>query len=392
MPQIDTSEWNIGAENRKAYPPPPPPHSERIIEGNATDITHRLDLLDDTTTLVADPIIPDADKVVRDREDTDAAGNFLKGLVNIPFGPLRNIKPEQVTSTWRLIEILNEHIPMNDLGMPIHFYRPDLLDFTLVQRTLVVNSERALEKPVERSGPQPPHYSPPVGGRSSGMGFQELQQHLDSAISHLSYHEGYPTTQEGTPFWNQLTCESSADYAAFQTYLELGGARKISDIISYPLDYLRELFHTYCWAARVKSFDLYRVVNAKKLKLQRILGVEDSHFTKSERMLKRVADAIDAIPAETLESMDPDKLLNMFEKLVKVQRVSVGLPANGGNVDEDAGKAAPTTVQITQKIVQNAPETAKKQEDDIDILRNSPDSIEQVQDLLIQVMKQNPGV
>ena len=75
------------------------------------------------------------------------------------------------------------HIPVTAEGLPVGYYRVDLLPTTY-------------EKP-------------------------EVEAHsLRSAYVDLSFEHGYPTLGDGRPFWHKLEFEPGFAYGAFQIYLD----------------------------------------------------------------------------------------------------------------------------------------------------------------------------
>ncbi len=378
MPQIDTSTWKLAAQDKKG---------DYVIEGNATDITHRRDIDEDTAFLTEEPEFEQGPTPSNWEGVNAGVGGLLQAVQKIPFGPLRHIDPKKVHTKWQLMEQLSNTIPMNEFDLPEFYYSPDLLDHEYILRSLI---QMHSPSPSD-AGPTPSTTISPGEAvhNSLSTSTYDVQAHIDGAIVRLDYHEGHPSIG-GRPFWQQMAVEPEAAHDAFQAYLTLGGARKLTDLMAYPIDDVREWFHTYYWAIRVKSFDLYRVVNGQRLKLQRMLQTEDTQYNRSTKLLDRIDKAFDDMDDEAWAKIEPDRLVMMMEKLSKIQRLSAGLSANGG--DDTAAKAAPTSIQITQQVVQNTPSSAPKTEDSIDILTESPESAEQVQELMINIMKNTPEV
>lgn len=385
MPQLNTDDWNIAAENKKGSPVEGP-----VIDGNYLDLTHRKDIDEDTVNLTAEPEFEQDN--ARDREPSS-----LDALVaKIPHGPLRALDPKKLNAKWQLFEQLNSTIPLNEYGLPSFIYRADMLDHFQIQAALLKNraqhntalsasSQDQLlllrDSPQTRVAPELP------AGVEDAIEIPEAQGMLESAMMHLSYHEGFPATESGTPLWRRLEFEPEAAADAFEAYLTLEGARKFSDLIAYPPDEVRAWFHMYYWDVRARAFELYRVAHTQRTKLKRMLDVEDDHFKKAAAMLAKVGKAMDSIDAEALEELGPTKVVDLFEKLVKIQRISVGLNVNGGSVEEGAQNKAPSTNVIVQQVVQNTPQPTQQKDEDIDILEDAPDAIEMAQELIIRMGK-----
>lgn len=156
---------------------------------------------------------------------------------------------------------LQKHIPMNDFGLPIGFYRADLLPFHDYEAPRSAEEARlphiqsedldTLESQDEAltadewitsngssynlSVPEDqfvietdPETSTESSGSSESSGSQELQTRrvagfpatqLEQAFIWLSYDEGYPTLPNGQPFWNRLEYEDTESFGLFQRYL-----------------------------------------------------------------------------------------------------------------------------------------------------------------------------
>jgi hypothetical protein len=296
------------------------------------------------------------------------------------------------------------------MNLPNFIYRPDMLDHSAIQAALLaiqnplpLISPPSLEDsdsldtgstptPSIRVSPETPVDGTMISGRSaSDPHLEEIQSQLDAATLPITYHEGFPALEDGTPFWRKLVTEDSVAFEAFVQYLELGGARKRTDLQGYPQEAVTEWFHVNFWTYRVKAFELYRVVDAQKTRLLRMLKTEDSHFVMAERLFKKIDTITDGVDfEEALKKLEPEKLINILDKIVKIQRISVGLAANGGAIEAEDLRRSPTTNVLVQQIVEKTGETVKVEEDTPDLLLDAPDAIEQAQDLIIKTQQQRP--
>lgn len=296
-------------------------------------------------------------------------------------GPLKGVDPKKVGSVWQLLEQLSPGLPLNEYSLPVYVYRPDMLDYAAIVRALTSGEQT--------TGATTTSF-PPAQHAGPGPSLTDIQQSLEAAIVPLTYNEGFPVLPSGMPFWMQLEFEPKEAYDAFVSYLELGGARQLSALIAYNLEELREYFHTYYWGFRVKAFDLYKVAHHQKVKLQRMLSTEDTHFKLAEKLLKKVETYFEGKELDD-EDITPDKAVAMLEKLVKIQRVSVGLPANGESKEADGDKRKVTPVQILmQQISQNGAESRANTANEVDLLLEDPDAVDMAQELIIK-MQNNTG-
>lgn len=207
-------------------------------------------------------------------------------------------------------------IPHTEEGLPVGFYRVDLLPYSQV--------------------------SP-----------QEELESLKAAYVDLSFEHGYPTLPDGRPFWQKLDFEPSFAYGAFTIYLDLidAGPREISKLyengeLRQIVSQMRGLPNTqsvtpeelgklvtefsvlYGWRSRAKAYDLYKEASYRHTRLRRQMSLEDTHFTQASALLQTLQEKVFA-DKEFWEHMSGKTAVDMLKGLVAIQRVSVGLPAAG---------------------------------------------------------------
>lgn len=309
----------------------------------------------------------------RDREDSNGVTP-----PKIPFGPLRQLDFSRVLSKATLIEQLTKLLPLNEMGQPIYIFRPDLLsaqDFVEYHQVLTSPSVPAMVSTA------PPMMRQPIQQR-----VQNLHDMVSASILYLDYSEGFPALGQGQPFWGKMPYETDQSYNAFISYMEMGGARQLAGLHAYQMDDLREWFHVYYWAYRVKAYDIYRAAHHAKLKMKRMLETEDSHYVIAERMLRKLENYL--LNAEfSDENLTPDKAIKMLETITKIQRVSVGLSATGTEGKEPP-KAGDISV-IVQQVSNNGSSKDQRRDDAAEALMDDPEALELAQDLIIR--SQNSG-
>jgi hypothetical protein len=354
MPHLDTSEILHKGEYNTKRP--------ITIDGEAREVG---ELDDDTLSLAGEPEF--AQPGLRDIEEAKPVGR-------LPHGPLRSIDPDRLMAKWQLMEQLNSSLQLNEWDLPDYIYRADLLDHTLVADGM----KRHLD-------PTTTAILSPTEGRSEGI--QEIVAHINAARVELVYHEGFPALENGMPFWQQLPFETVEAYTAFTFYLEQGGARKMTDLIAWDLGEVKNWFHTYFWNFRVKAFDLYRSAHATRTKLTRMLSTEDDHFKLAAKLMQSLGTILEG-PGfkDKLEALDADKAIGVLEKLVKVQRISVGLPANGSTTADAAKPVAPPTTNIIMQQITEG-HVRKEETNDFDMLTEDPALVEMAQNLIIESQK-----
>jgi len=383
MGEIRIEDWDIASQNHRRDP--------GVIEGEARDITNQGTPEEEAVDLSSEAAWPEDHATVRE----DVAQKTLHSIASsIPFGPIRSLRASELSTKWRLFEQLTPTIPLNEFNLPVFYYRADMLDHRTIAETLLHHKSEA--GTVQGSTPATTIRDTPktpIDGQEGQVAQQtlgQLQETLDAAMVTLEYHEGFPALPNGTPFWQQLDCEPRDAFDAFVFYLEAGSTRKRSDLIAYPTDSVNEWFHIYYWTQRAKAFELFKVVDHNKKRIERLLKTEDAHFVMSERLFRQLDKIMSGEDfEEKLKTLDPEKLVKVLDTIVKIQRVSAGLNANGGAVDPTDLKKAPQTTVILQQIVENQPESAQNTDESMDLLMDNPDAVDLAQQLVIGQMERN---
>lgn len=272
----------------------------------------------------------------------------------IPF-VLRNVSFERFTSQGQLIDAINKHVPQNEYHMPLFIYRPDFLIFDVIKGLMldqnITNRWRA----------------------------EQLEGILTNSIMHLKYAEGFPTDDNGRPIWERWEFETPDDHKMFMSYLEMGGSRAIHKMVAWPIEQVLETSRVNYWGLRVEAFDIYRVAHHERIKLHRALDVEDSHFNVAQSTIAKLSDYLKSITAEDLKELGLKGAVDAFEKLAKIQRLSVGLK------DRDSGEMlkTPSMTKIMQKLLRDEPVVERRAEE-VDLLKDSR-MLDMAQELIIQV-------
>jgi hypothetical protein len=270
---------------------------------------------------------------------------------------------EQINSRAQTLKRLTMDIPNNEFGLPVFIYRVDLLpdDFYLQSR-------------------------------------ESQDQLLNAAYIEIDYAEGYPTI-EGVPVWNRLEFEPLKAYQQFEKYIELKqshGVRQLGKLAngSPTLKQLKDYFDTYYWASRVKAYDLFLAAQLKHLREQRILSIEDSHYLQAESLLTKLKDFFDQYDTETmLEELEFPQAIKALKELTQIQRVALGLSAQGGTNGGSNQIPAHANLELTLKTLANATVNPDKDNEQgvkstanqaIEILQGDSDAAKIIQELIIK--------
>lgn len=304
------------------------------------------------------------EKMVHELEDSIEPKKLFRKALHGPFKAIDLSKPP---SKKGLIQGLTLQIPLNELDLPLYIYRPDMLDEAYIYDVLT-------------------RYTDGEEKRDQGVGeLTEASGMLDAAGITLTYGDGYPVLPNGKPFWEQFDFETADAYDMFMSYLQLDGLRKLSELTSYPMHFLQEFYHTHYWVARARAFDLFRVANSQRQRLNRLLSTEDKHYKLAEKVLEKLGKYFEGLDADDLaDELTPDKAVAMLEKLVGVQRISIGLTKGG----ESKEKEGLRTVEHTAALVHQATGVSTTAKDAVDEsfedLLDDPESIALAQDLILK--------
>jgi hypothetical protein len=264
----------------------------------------------------------------------------------------------ETQSRVEFLRQLTPNVSLNDYGLPEFVYRADLINMAALVGEY--------DSPAERN--------------------RVILEMLENARTMLDFSQGFPCFANGLPVWHQWDNEPREAFEAFAAYLEQPGARRIvhDTLAPWHPETINEWFHVYFWALRAKSWDMYRTAHQQRLRARRIMETEDEHYDAARKMIQTVQDNF---KGRDLNVVDPDKLINMWEKLVKIQRVSAGLPALGEQKDPNL---QPVQMDVAMKRmappvkpIEEVPEDVQTQEE-ID-LYDDPKALEAAQELIVSV-------
>ncbi|MEB3089971.1 hypothetical protein, partial [Parvimonas sp. M20] len=151
---------------------------------------------------------------------------------------------------------------------------------------------------------------------------------MDSAACGLFYQDGYPVTEIGGSFWNQLPHEPYPAFKRFMAYLEQAethGIRQL-DLLSVSEDAtveeLQAYYMEFYWSARARAYDLFIVAAEAKKREHRIRKMENGHYANAGVLLERLMTRFE--DPQWIEELNAKEAIDALETLIKVQRLSVG--------------------------------------------------------------------
>lgn len=290
-----------------------------------------------------------------------------------PMAGLKGALAAQQLTRGMIMRKLNDRLPTNELGLPLYIYRTDMIS-------------------VELFSPQTTE--------------QERMEVQSAASVTLDYFEGYPVQPNGDAFWSKLEFEPGPDYKIFSDYLgivthEEDSGRLIAPVRTFeaisqytglPQKELIEKSNLYYWGYRAKAFDMFNVTCHQKQRETRVIQTEDSHFRTARKWLAKANERMEQIFNDDmlLDEMRPKEILDMMERMMKMQRVAVGLPANGSVGNNDGGPKNASLEIALRTVAKNAGEEARSDDSDvnrIDQLMQDPGSLTQLQELIIKAQR-----
>ena len=287
----------------------------------------------------------------------------MNDLTPIDTNPGTTLMAEDVyvfdegASKGDIIYELSSRIPVNEFGLPIFYLRGDLLP----------------------------------------SGTHLTQTDVDVAAQGLFYYEGYPTTERGGSFWNQLPHEPHNDYELFRAYLDqaaLIGVRQL-DLLAADagktLEVVSEACRAFYWSARARAFDMFIVAADRKKREHRIRNMEDSHYLEADALFKKVLERFKGDNSDWIDELNAKEAIEVMETLVKLQRMSVGLTGQKASSTPADALPGESSEAIMRQIAQRATQTGTGNSDfgsQLNELLNGSDGA-QIQDLIIRFTSPN---
>lgn len=277
---------------------------------------------------------------------------------------LKLVNLDDIRNRSDLHAALCGNLPKNEYGLPKFIYRCDILDVSLFEGNSRPDSDSlSLSDPTDR--------------------YEAMQDQLNCAMLPISYHEGFPTLPDNQPFWGSLEFESPEAHAAFKAYIALPGARQLSLLSGFPPNNIKEWFHIYYWGLRARAYDAFAVVHHDRVREQRIMSSTDKQFLTTESLLTRLTRQLETI--EFSDITDPSELINLYEKLAKIQRTSLGLPANGNATPHQPQSLEVSAIMKKVTHVDNADVQDISEGIDTRQLLTDVDSIDAAQEMILKV-------
>lgn len=264
----------------------------------------------------------------------------------------------------KLFEVLNKQLAINQYHLPDYIFRADLVPLNFVE------------------------YPP-----------EQRLNILNGAAIQLSFVHGYPALNETLPFWEQLPSEPHDAYNAFMIYLEFPEKSNhdnpvrmlpmIAEVTKIPLEDIAAYSHIYYWHQRAKAYDLFIVACHRKQREFRIMSIEGAHFKMADEMLAKIQKIASKKLDEAMdEEGDDTKLkdvIDMAHKLVQIQRISVGLAANGNQQIDMGPRHAPASDHMASIAKDETSHVSTSRPIEMDKLLADESDLASIQDLIVRI-------
>jgi len=231
-----------------------------------------------------------------------------------------------------VVATLSKKTPANEYGLPIFFYRSDILASSNILQQGFIPDEDAT-----------------------------------AAIVPIAYEDGYPTMPNGTPWWYQMDHEPLPAYTLFKCFLEQAeqeGIRILANLAAQqnvPAEVMSQTSMEFYWTARARAYDLFIVAAEAKRREHRIRKTENYHFEQADKLLKPILDRFNSNP-DLVEGLSAMEMLEFFERLHKIQRTSLGLTGQQSSTNKDAPSPGSSVEVILRSLTKNSGLTEQGQE------------------------------
>lgn len=133
-------------------------------------------------------------------------------------------------------------------------------------------------------------------------------------------------------------------------------------------------------------------IHRQKLREQRMLSCEDDHFKESQKLFNRLTALSESVEWDYLLS-DPKQFVDVLEKVVKLQRLSIGLALTAqpqsSKVPNNQTTLITESVEMTLKRAAEArqsPETTHQRDGfNVKELLSNPEALATAQELVIRM-------
>jgi hypothetical protein len=258
---------------------------------------------------------------------------------------------------------LAKTIQANEYGLPLYFYRSDLIDWSKIE----------------------------------AYGYIPYEE-VETAAEVLDYTQGYPCLRKGSPFWTQLPHEPHNVFILFQQFLalaELEGIRLLDTLATQenmPLENLREMAFEYFWSARARSYDLFLVAAEAKKREARTRKTENTHFDAAGKLFEVALQRFNDEP-DLIKQMPAGELIDLIEKMVKIQRLSLGLTGANASTNQQMPMNPGGTVEMILRTLTKesglSTEAGEGVQQRLAMLMSDPETAMKAQELVIRATTNN---
>lgn len=250
---------------------------------------------------------------------------------------------------------LQSSVARNDYGLPIGFYRLDLLP-PINAVTVDPNSLINLEK-----------------------------DSLSAAFTPLNYQDGYPVLVSGELFWQHLNFEPLALFRIFDQYLHAGSKRSLSKVKAEVAtrEALHLAYYAYVWSDRAQAYDMYMVAQFRRQQEFWAMASQTKHYQLADKLFNKLEAKFGE--EDFFEQLEPKLLLEMLKVVASLQRISSGLPQSGPAASPPSGS---NIELVMRSIYKENVNDIKEDSDGVKLISRvlaSPETTRAAQELLIKV-------
>ena len=227
---------------------------------------------------------------------------------------------------------------------------------------VLVEFDFALGYPALRPLPKLVSHPPQGRGREALEGGEEgpPPDATDSAATDAPSVPVAALEATGQAFWEQLPGEPSDAYRLFVAYRSLAdlpalvaarlpmmSLRSISAVAAQSGlsgEYVADLAVIYHWNLRAKAYDHFQSWQQEAQRLIMVRKTENVHWKTARMLFQRILKWLN----EHMDELDPATALQWFQTAIKLERISLGLPADKPLELANSGSGTQVSVQVAQ--------------------------------------------
>lgn len=183
----------------------------------------------------------------------------------------------------------------------------------------------------------------------------------------------------GTPVWDRQRGEDIVLYRAFCKYLEMPGRNllTVAQQLGVKPRTVEIISRIWSWKFRAKLYDMNEARMIEMSRGRLIVQMQNSHQKTARSLFKKCTDYLE----QRIDELDPKDVINLMDKAVKLERLSLGLSPDKVSENE-AG--APISINVNNNS-NNTPSETMNEEITIENRNNKSEELSRILTVLQSV-------